>query len=366
MPLPLKSPPEHICILRLSAIGDVSHVLPTIRSIQHQWPDTKITWIIGKLEYQLVCDITEIEFIIFDKSEGWSAYKKLRDQLKQHSFDILLHMQISLRASLASLLIKAPVKLGFDKARAKNLQSLFCNHHITPSSSRQHVLDGLMEFALSIGINKKIIEWDIPIPQSARNFVDQHISQPLNHQKYIAINPCTSARANNWRNLSVQTYADVIDQIFNRYNLCCVLTGGPSQMELDFADEIISQTIHKPVNLVGKSKLKDLLAILQQAVTVIAPDTGPLHIANACGTPVVGLYASSNPDRSGPYSNLANTVNKYPEAVKQEFNRSVDEVKWGQRVRDPEVMSLITSEDIMHKLDLLLKPDDSSATPVDI
>jgi len=355
MPLPLTTPPERICILRLSAIGDVTHVLPTLRSIQHQWPDAKITWIIGKLEYQLVCDIPNVEFIIFDKSAGWSAYKKLRQQLARRSFDVLLHMQISLRASLASLLIKAPLKLGFDKARAKNLQSLFCNHQISAASQRQHVLDSLMEFALSLGVNKKTIEWNIPIPESARHFVSQHITQDNNAiQKYIVINPCTSARANNWRNLSVQTYVDVIDQIHSQYGLPCVLTGGPAQLEINFADEIVAQATHTPINLVGKSQLKDLLAILDQAAVVIAPDTGPLHMANACGTPVIGLYASSNPDRSGPYSNLANTVNKYPEAIQQEFNHSVDEMKWGQRVRNPDVMSLITAQDIMHKLATLL------------
>jgi len=325
-------------------------VLPAVRSIQHQWPDTKISWIIGKLEYQLVCDIPEIEFIIFDKSSGWSAYKKLRQQLSGRSFDVLLHMQISLRASLASLLIKAPIKLGFDKARAKNLQSLFCNCQIPPSP-RQHVLDSLMEFALSLGINNKVIEWNIPIPESALHFVQQNISA----EKYITINPCTSARSNNWRNLSVHTYADVIDQIHTQYKLPCVLTGGPSQTEIDFAAEIETLAKHTPINLVGKSQLKDLLAILNQAAVVIAPDTGPLHMANACGTPVIGLYASSNPDRTGPYSNLPNTVNKYPEAVRREFHQSIENVKWGQRVRDPDVMTLISTEDILQKLSNILK-----------
>jgi len=325
-------------------------VLPAVRSIQHQWPDTKITWIIGKLEYQLVCDITDIEFIIFDKSMGWSAYKKLRQQLSGRTFDVLLHMQISLRASLASLLIKAPIKLGFDKARAKNLQSLFCNHQIPPSP-RQHVLDSLMEFALSLGINNKVTEWNIPIPESALHFVRQNITA----EKYIAINPCTSARSNNWRNLSVQTYADLIDQIHSQYKLPCVLTGGPSQTEINFAAEIEALAKHTPINLVGQSQLKDLLAIVSQAEVVIAPDTGPLHMANACGTAVIGLYASSNPDRTGPYSNLSNTVNKYPEAVQREFHQPIENVKWGQRVRDPDVMALITTEDIMQKLSGSLK-----------
>ena len=355
MPLPLKTPPEHICILRLSAIGDVTHVLPALRSIQHQWPYTNITWIIGKLEYQLVCDIPGIEFIIFDKSEGWAAYKKLRHQLRHHHFDVLLHMQISLRASLASLLIDAPIKIGFDKARAKNMQSFFCNHQISPPSPRQHVLDGLMEFALSMGITEPKIEWDMPVPESARDFVADNILQHIESEQYIAINPCTSVRANNWRNLSIQTYCDVIDQIYERYKLRCVLTGGPAQMEMDFASQIENLTTHTPVNLVGKSKLKDLLAILDQADIVIAPDTGPLHMANACGTKVIGLYASSNPERSGPYSNLANSVNKYPEAIMGEFSRTPDDLKWGQRVRASDVMALISCDDIMKKVDILLQ-----------
>ena len=355
MPLPLTTPPEHICILRLSAIGDVTHVIPTVRSIQHQWPDTKITWIIGKLEHQLVCDMVDVEFIIFDKSTGWSAYKNLRQQLSGRQFDVLLHMQISLRASLASLLIKAPIKLGFDKARAKNLQSLFCSHRISASSARQHVLDSLMEFALSLGIKEKIIAWNIPIPEASRQFVIQHvINNDTAAKKYIAINPCTSVRANNWRNLSVQTYADVIDQIHQQYHLPCVLTGGPSQPEIDFSNKIEAIAHHNVINLVGKTQLKDLLALLDQAEVVIAPDTGPLHMANACGTPVIGLYASSNPYRSGPYSNLHNTVNKYPEAIQQEFQQSVEQTKWGQRVRDANVMSLIGCEDIMQKLAIIM------------
>ena len=164
-------------------------MLPTVRSIQHQWPDTKITWIIGKLEHQLVSDIDDIEFIVFDKSEGWFAYKKLRQQLSHRTFDVLLHMQISLRASLASLQIKAPIKLGFDKVRAKNFQSLFCNHKISPSSERQHVLDSLLEFAISLGISNTHIEWNIPVPESARNFVKSSILQVIPDKKYIAIIP---------------------------------------------------------------------------------------------------------------------------------------------------------------------------------
>ena len=160
--LPLKQSPGSICILRLSALGDVTHVLPTIRSIQQQWPDTKITWIIGKLEIQLVDSIPDIEFIVFDKSAGLSAIRQLRKQLKGRHFDVLFLMQLSLRASLASWAVKADIRLGFDKARSRNLHSLFINHRITPTSTRQHVLDSFLEFAHALGVKQDVIKWDLP------------------------------------------------------------------------------------------------------------------------------------------------------------------------------------------------------------
>ena len=120
-----------MCLLRLSALGDITHVLPTLRTLQKHWPRTKITWIIGKIEYQLVKDIPDVNFIIFDKKEGISAYFSLKKQINHinidRPFDILLHMQLSIRASIASLFIPADIKLGFDSARAKDLQSVFCN-----------------------------------------------------------------------------------------------------------------------------------------------------------------------------------------------------------------------------------------------
>ena len=353
MSLPLTTPPKSICILRLSAIGDVTHVLPTVRSIQHQWPETQITWIIGKLELQLVKDIPGIEFIVFNKSEGWSAYQKLKQQLKDRRFDVLLHMQISLRASIASLFIKAPIRIGYDRARAKNLQWLFTNHKIKAENTRQHVLDSFLEFAHALGVKQDIIRWDIPLSDDDKQFLQQ--LHPEIHN-YAVINACTSARVRNWRNWSVESYARVIDYLYEHYQLVTVLTGGPNEMETGYALEITQRARHKPVDMVGKTTLKQLLAILDQARLVIAPDTGPVHMASACGTPTVGLYASSNPLRTGPYSQLDHVVNTYPQALLQETGETVEQAKWGQRVRNPEVMNTITVDAVIQQINALFEP----------
>ncbi|PLY08286.1 MAG: glycosyl transferase [Desulfuromonas sp.] len=350
MKLPLPEPPQSLCILRLSALGDVTHVLPTLRTLQKHWPQCHITWVIGKTEAALVGDIPKVEFLVFDKSRGLAAYRDLAQQLRGRRFDVLLHMQAALRASLASLLIKADLRLGFDKARACNLQGLFTNARIAPTG-RQHVLDSFLEFPKVLGLNETDLRWDIPVPQEAQQAVDELIptTDPV-----LVINPCSSVRARNWRNWSVESYASVIDYAFEKYGLFTVLTGGPAANEKGYAEAIIAAAKHKPVNLVGRTNLKQMLAVLEQAAAVIAPDTGPAHIANALGKKVIGLYATSNPERTGPYCHRELTINKYPQAIEQEYHKKVDELRWGKRVRNRHAMEQITRDDVTSALEKAL------------
>lgn len=345
--------------MRLSAIGDVTHVVPVIRSIQNTWPQTSISWVIGKTEYALVGDISGIEFIVFDKKKGLSEYIKLHQKIKKRHYDVLLHLQASFRASIASLMIPSTVKLGFDKARGKNFQWLFTNHRI-PAKHQQHVLDGFLEFTKYLGITNPVIEWNIPIPEEARKKVDQMVD---NERFFIVINPSSSIRARNWRNWDASNYARAAEYIADRYGAATVLTGGPSISEVTFAKEIQNKINGHVYNLVGKTNLKEVLAVLQKASLVISPDTGPAHMANAVNTPVIGLYASSNPDRTGPYNYRHLTVNRYPDAIKKEFGKEINEVPWGKRVRDPEVMNFILFEDVVQQIDRILSSNGLSSEP---
>src|SRR4051795_10861373 len=125
--LPLAEPPRSLCILRLSAIGDTCHVVPIIRTLQHVWPATQLTWIIGKTEARLMKLIEGVELITVDKRAGLTGLRNLRRQLRERQFDVLLHMQLAIRASAIAHQVSAPVKVGFDRARARELQWLFSN-----------------------------------------------------------------------------------------------------------------------------------------------------------------------------------------------------------------------------------------------
>ncbi len=327
-----------------------------MRTLQSHWPSTKITWIIGKTEYQLVKAIDDVDFIIFDKSSGLSAYLDLHKQIKQHlkgqSFDVLLHMQLSIRASVASLFIPAKIKLGFDKERAKDMQGLFCNRQITPQSTRQHVLDSFLEFPRFFGLDP-VLQWHLPVSTSAIETIKQKINCD---KKLFIINPCAVAKSKNWRNWTSEGYAEIADYVTDRYDMQVVLSGGNSQLEQTTASEILKLCkIAKPVNLIASTSIAELVAALHLAEIVLAPDTGPVHIASALGTKTIGLYATTNPDRAGPYNFRQYVVNKYPEALQKYHQQSVGEAGWGKRIKTAESMKLITVDDVIDQIENILR-----------
>jgi len=331
-----------LCLLRLSAIGDVCHAVAMVQAIQKQYPDLNITWVIGKVEYQLLKHLPGIDFVIFDKSKGWRSYVQLRRDLQGQHFDVLLHMQVALRATLASLMIKARIRVGFDKARAKEGQWLVTNHAVKPLGT-PHVLDGFMGFAHAIGVEDLTPSWNIPVAQTDTDFAQQLVGD----DKVMVICAAASKAERNWL---PQRYAAVADYAIEQgYKV--MLCGGPTVLEKTLADAIQSYSQQPLDNQVGNTTLTQLLAVLKQAKIVLAPDTGPLHMAVTQGTPVIGLYAHSNPGRTGPYFHRQYTVSVYEQVIMEQVE---GEIKWGKRAKGADLMTMISVARVINVLKKLL------------
>ena len=342
-----------LCILRLSALGDVCNLVPAVRALQKQQPEINITWVIGRAEYNLLAGLEGVDFFIYDKKTGVKGMRALRKEIiakrKGKPFDILLHMQAALRASILSRFIPAKRRIGFDAARAKDNQSLFVNEQI-PANPNARVGQGFMEFVHYLGVVKTEPEWKIPVPEADQTTARQLV---VGLEKYLVISPCSSFRKRNWRNWEdFAGWAEVIDYAQQTYGLTTVLVGGQTELEKNAAAQIIKYSQVKILDLMGKTNLKALLAVIDGAELVIAPDSGPIHMAAARGKPALGLYATSNPARTGPWFDDY-VVNRYPEAVAKYLKQSVETIDWGKRVRSPDAMGLITSQDIIEKLDLI-------------
>ena len=338
-----ESPPARVCILRLSAIGDVCHTLAVVRTLQQAWPRTQFTWVIGQLEAKLLGHIPEIEFIVVSKRGMRNAYRTVQTSMRGRKFDLLLHMQLALRASLLSTAIPARVKLGFDRPRARELQWSFTNARIA-TAQRQHVLDSLFGFAERLGVYDKRLCWDIPLPDSARDYAERLIPP---HTSAMVISPCSSHPLRNWR---AEYYAEVADYAAENLGLSVILCGGRSELEQRMGRDIQARMQRPCINAIGKDTLVELLATLARAKVLLSPDSGPVHMATAVGTPVVGLYAPTNPARSGPYLSRQWCVDKYDVAAQRLLRKSAAEIPWTTKIERPGVMDLITPEDVNRKL----------------
>jgi heptosyltransferase I len=346
--LPLAEPPRSVCILRLSALGDTCHVVPIVRTLQHAWPATQLTWIIGKAEARLMKLVDGVEFITVDKRAGFAARHDLREQLRGRRFDVLLHMQLALRASLVARNVPATIKLGFDRARARDLQWMFTNARIAPRA-REHVLDSFFGFSAALGIKDRLVRWDIPLPESARAYAEGLIPDA---RPTLVISPCSSHALRNWR---AERYAAIADHASRRHGMRVILCGGPSKLELETGAAIEKAAATPVINQIGRDTLPELLALLARASVLLAPDSGPAHMATMVGTPVLGLYAATNPARSGPYLSRLWCVDAYPEAARRLRRRAPEKLPWTEKIEERGVMDLISIERVAAKLDELLR-----------
>lgn len=335
---------SNICILRLSAIGDVTHVVPVVRVIQQQLPEAKITWVCGRLEHKVLADMEGVRFVIFDKKAGLRGYRDLRRELAGEQFDVLLHMQVAARANFASGCIKAGVRLGWDKARSRDLHQCFLNQRVE-SVAQQHQLQGFLSFARALSLEANEPQWNLPVSPESREFAERVLP---GDQQTLLISPCSSHALRNW---SAERYAAVADYAIEKLGMRVALSGGPSELELSTGVAIEQSMSQQAVNLIGKDTLPRSLALLRRADIVLSPDSGPTHLANALGTPVIGLYACTWSKRSGPYNSLDLCVDKFSDAAHQFVGKKPQDLRWGTRIEQPGVMDLIQVDEVIEKLE---------------
>jgi heptosyltransferase I len=329
--------------MRTSAIGDVTHVTPLIRTLQEKAPGTRLTWIIGKLERRLVGDLPGVEFITFDKGQGRAGVRAVREALAGRHFDALLHMQVALRSNLLSLSVKADRRIGYDPARSKDLHGLFVNERI-PARTGEHVLDAMASFIEPLGLKQTEVRWDIPVPDEAHAWAAEQLPGDA---PTLLVSPMSSHTVRNWR---VERYAALIDHATSR-GLRVALVGGPSEPERALADSILAAVKQAPIDLTGKDTLKRFMGLLSRSAMILTPDSGPMHMANAAGVKVLGLHAASNPERSGPYSDRRWCVDKYDAASRKFLGKPASEIPWGTKIEKPGVMDLVEVDEMIARLE---------------
>jgi heptosyltransferase I len=312
-----------ICVVMMSAVGDAVHVLPVINAIKRARPGARISWVLQPGPATLVRDHPAVdEIIVFDRSKGYSAFLGVRRELEAREFDISINLQVYLKAGLVSSFVRAAVRLGFDKERARDFNWLFTTHRIPPHEA-QHVQDQYFEFLSALGIDPEPVEWGLgPWPEERgwqREFFSG-IDRPV-----ASIVVATSKPQKDWM---PERWAEVCDALSSDFGLQPVLVGGRSRREEHAEAVIMRSASAKPISALG-SGLRPLVSILDESALVLAPDTGPLHMSVALERPVISLMGYTNPRRTGPYRRYQDLIvdaygdpgEDYPISMENRLNR---------------------------------------------
>lgn len=293
-PLPGGSAPRY-GIVMMSAAGDAVHVLPVINAIKRHQPGAHISWILQPATAQLVRGHRSVdEVILFERARGFPAFTDIRSKLATRPFDIVLALQTYFKAGLVTSFTRSPVKLGFDRGRARDANWLFTTHRI-PRHETQHMQDQYFEFLHALSIPPEPVVWDLGPWEHERQWQAEFFAPMERPVASIVVG--TSKAEKDWL---PERWAEVIDALYRDYGLQPVLVGGTSSREMHAQAVILERAHHTPLSALG-SGLRRLVAILDGSALVLSPDTGPLHMAVALDRPVISLIGYTNPKRTGPW-----------------------------------------------------------------
>lgn len=303
---------RNILIVKLSAIGDVIHALPVASALKQQFPEARITWVVEKPAYDILNNNPYIdEIIIFDKANFKTVAGFIKHAptfitlLRQHHFDLVLDLQGLFKSAAIAFLSGAPKRLVYCNAREL---SHLVGEQICGPHQNGHVVDRYLDVVRALGCAADDPEFAINITAQEAELAVTKLKQAgmdINKQ-YIVLIPGT-----NWPNKRWPTkhFSQLADKLYDE-NIIPVIVGSPADTVL--ARDITAKTNIPPVDLTGKTSLKELSYILKNAQKVVAGDTGPMHLAAALQTPVIGLFGPTDPKRNGPYGtgNLVLTTNR--------------------------------------------------------
>jgi 3-deoxy-D-manno-octulosonic-acid transferase/heptosyltransferase-1 len=295
----------NILIVKLSAIGDVIHTLPSLASLRRLYPDAHITWVVEEAAADIVKNHPYLDVVIVSKRKSWSKdiqkskilkplfnMRSLIKELRQQRYDLVIDFHGLFKSSIIVLLSRGKRKLGYDSLQ--ELSGLFLNEKI-PEDINKHAVDRYLDFPRYLGAKIDNIEFILPQNNDAEAKVQLLMSKyKLDDKKFIAINPIAFWETKLWDD---NNFAMLADLIKNNLRMDVVFTGS----EKSIIERITSKMKTEGINLGGRTSLSELAYLYKKARFVITTDSGPMHLAAAVGTPVIALFGPTDPARTGPY-----------------------------------------------------------------
>ena len=300
-----------ILIVRLSAIGDVIHVLPAFAALRAAYPRAHIGWVIEDSGAELLRGLRGLDALHIVPRQAWRRRRRslpgrlldvlaLSRELRAGAYDVAIDFQGLTKSGVAAWLSRAPVRIGYGDGDGRELNKLFTNRQIVPDEARVHVIDRNAALLTPLGIEDRVgphfpLVWDETDAQPMRDFVQ---SLSLGAGKRVAmLNPGAGWVTKRW---GPERFGALAKRLVaeDGFRVVAAWSGGEEEQ---MARRII-QAAGNGAQLAPPTTLRQLAALLDQTDVLVSSDTGPMHLAVALGVPTVALFGPSDARRNGPYA----------------------------------------------------------------
>jgi 3-deoxy-D-manno-octulosonic-acid transferase/heptosyltransferase-1 len=300
-----------ILVIKLSAIGDVVHSLPFLEVVRKNFPGARIDWVVEADAAPIIEGHDAIDRLFVSSRKPWqkrlmevgSYLPVLREvarfvrELRGYRYELVIDLQGLLKSALLAGLVKGGEKVGLEGAREGSW--VFYNGPAIPVDYRLHAVDRYLQAADYLNCRRTEWEGRIPLSQKDKGKVDELLSLPeVGGRPIIAFNPMARWKTKLW---SEEKFAELADKVAQQLSCAVVFTGSPSDRPV--IRDLSNRMKNPPLNLAGRTSLKELAYLYSRCRAAVCTDTGPMHIAAAMGCPVVALFGPTDPFRTGPYGN---------------------------------------------------------------
>jgi len=326
-------PPRRILIIKPSSFGDIVHALPVLKPLKRHWPHALIDWLVKEEWAELLIDQPALnEVLLLPKK--FSAWRSMQTSLRERGYDLVIDLQGLLRSGVAALLTQAQARVGFADGREG---SRWCyTERIHCSAAAIHAVDRSIDLLRQLGIPVDgPVTFPLTVPAAAERWVEDiwRREQIAERECTVVLHPAARGETKRW---PAERFAQVANQLSSSIGARIVLVAAKEQ--IGHVDEVLRHLRAGAINLAGASSLLELAALVKKASLVISNDSGPMHLAAAVGTPVIGLFGPTDPRRVGPYG--AGHV-----ALKKQFDCSGCSRR--ACARDHGCLKLITVDDVL-------------------
>jgi heptosyltransferase-1 len=330
---------ERFLVVRLTALGDILHTVPAVAALRAAHADAKIDWVVERKWAPVLEGSPAInEVIPFDRRSVWGTIECVQ-RLRENQYTCAIDFQGLYKSSILTALSGTPRRIGFDRAWAREGgAAMFYDERVIPAG--RHVAELNYSLAEHAGATRpRAPEYPLRVPAGGAASIRARLHDLGIGGEFIAVGAGGSWRAKCW---PAERYGEFCREFEKKNNMRVVLIYGPGEKSI--AEEV-GRTANPARPALVATTIEELMGLLAHARCLVAVDSGPLHLAAALGTSVVGLYGPTDPARNGPFVRDAVIVHK----------ARPEEISYKRRSDFSPAMLRITVEDVLAATEKLLK-----------